>query len=335
MSRYISVAGALVAGALLAGCSREPAPPRADAKPIATTATTVTTPAGDVPAGIDPDELRARIQQATQAQRLFSPAGDNALEYSLALRKQAPEDANALAGLVDFQPQLVIAIEQAIATARYPEAQRLLGLLERADAQAPALSRLREMVAAAETAARARIVAADADSKAKTDAAEAALRRQAEANATKLVVERAAAQVATVKVPTIAAATLPPAAAPPPVRAPDNGPVADRLAPASQPTVTAAAVLPPPRTAGNTGMPRLTREVAPQYPAGGRRLSGVVQIAFTINGRGEVESPRVVSSNLPNAFERSALSAAGRWKFEATGQEHQGARTLAFAPPAQ
>ena len=75
------------------------------------------------------DELRVLARQAMQAQRLFAPARDNAIEYYLRLRSREANDAGAQAALVDLQPQLVIAVEQAIANASYPEARRMLQLL--------------------------------------------------------------------------------------------------------------------------------------------------------------------------------------------------------------
>ena len=93
---------------------------------------------------------------------------------------------------------------------------------------------------------------------------------------------------------------------------------------------------PPAPVAAREGMPKLLRDVAPRYPEGSgsrSRQSGQVQLAFTIGADGEVQSPRVVSSDLPNAFERAALAAAARWKFEATGNSHPGMRTVRFDPP--
>ena len=53
------------------------------------------------------------------------------------------------------------------------------------------------------------------------------------------------------------------------------------------------------------------------------------------DGDGNVESPRVTSSDLPRAFERAALQAVGRWKFEATGASHASSSTVQFDPPGQ
>ncbi|MBP7159179.1 MAG: energy transducer TonB [Pseudoxanthomonas sp.] len=84
-------------------------------------------------------------------------------------------------------------------------------------------------------------------------------------------------------------------------------------------------------------MPKLVRQIAPRYPsdAGPRNLAGKVGVAFTIDGEGNVDSPRVTSSDLPRAFERAALQAVARWKFEATGSSHASSSTVQFDPPGQ
>lgn len=280
------------------------------------------------------DELRVLARQAMQSQRLFAPARDNAIEYYLRLRSREANDASAQAALVDLQPQLVIAVEQAIANASYPEARRMLRLLRQVDADAPALSRLQATIAGAEAASRDQALAVDAATKAKAAQAESDLRRQAQESAAKLAVEGAAARPAPVTAPPIATAIRPV-----PVAAVATSEPARPAAPAPQPQPLAPAAPPAPTTAvvRSGATPKLVRQVAPRYPneAGTRRLAGKVGVAFTINGEGEVEAPRVVSSDLPRAFERAAIQAVARWKFEATGASHASSSTVQFAPPGQ
>ena len=274
-------------------------------------------------------------------QHLFSPVHDNALEYYLALRKLQPGDAGTRAALEDLQPQLVISAEQALAQGRQDDAARLVDLLQRVDAAAPALDRLRGSLAEAERLAQAREQAADAATRAAAEQAEAELRRQSEANAARLAAERATQNIAAQNVPrtpnpatTATAADRP--ATTPPVR---QEPVRSQPAPSGQDTqavaTTATPVVTAPPRPAITAAPKLVRDMAPNYPESGlrRRLSGVVQLSFTINGEGDVEAPQVVSSTLPTAFERAAVAAASRWKFESTGRSQKGSRTVAFAPP--
>ena len=333
--REIRVAGTLLlAGMLLAGCERQ-----SGSEQAAEAVAPVAAPAAGLADTASADELRQLAGAAMQAQRLFAPARGNALEYYLALRRRAPTDASAQAALVDLQPQLVIAVEQAIATGRYPEAQRLLGLLQQVDAGAPALQRLRESVASAEAAARDLELAMDAESKARALQAEVELRRQAEDSAAKLASARNPATpaepvaAATPAAPTpaqsrpLAVAPLAAAAAPAatvPGEAVARQPEPPRPAPASAPVRSAA-----------SAAPRVLRQAAPRYPEAAlrSRQSGQVQVAFTIDGDGNVEAPRVVASDLPNAFERAALAAVSRWKFEARGTQHATTTTVRFDPP--
>lgn len=331
--RQMQRAGAIaLATMLLAACGNAPGPQANDTPAASGSASTQPAPsAGDV------DALSERARRAMQGSRMFAPAGDNALEHYLALREQSPGDASVVAALEDLQPQLVIAIEQAIARGEYPEGRRLLGLLARTDAQAPALPRLRETVASAEAAASARDLAVDADARLAAERAEAELRRAAQESATRLATERSAAT-----------ATLPPPAAPsvqPVVPAANTRAAIADTPPRAEPMPPARPVeapSPPPapirQATASTPLqspPKLLRDVAPRYPEGAlrQRQSGQVQVAFTITPQGAVESPRVVSSDLPTAFDRAALAAAARWKFEASGSSQPGSRTVRFDPP--
>ena len=327
MSRHRAIAIATLLGALLAACNRSP-PAAGQPADDGNTVTTINAPAST-------DALRQRAERAMREQRLFVPAGDNALEYYLAVQRQDPGDAGVRAGLVDLQPLLIIAIEQAIASGALPEGQRLVRHLKEMDANAPALGRLLATVADAQGLAVARAQAVDDDAKAKAEADVAALRQQAELNAQRLAAERAAPATAspanTASLPAVVAAT--PAAAPAPQRqaAPAPAPVQTR------PQPVAATPSPPPTEPPRTAAaqpPRQLRVVAPVYPPTERTrgLAGQVQVAFTIGADGDVEEPRVVASTLPNVFGRAALSAVARWKFEASGSRHSSQRTLVFSP---
>lgn len=294
------------------------------------------------------EALRARAQQALQAGKLFAPEGDNALELYLRLRKRTPTDPGVQAALEDLQPQLVIAVEQAIANGRYATGGTLIGLLEQLDARAPALPRLRVSVASAQALAQARESAVDVEDQAKIAGAEAELRRVAQAAANQLAEQAKNPASKQVTSTTLAAPPLKPTI-PPPSTFPNESAVTQGL-PGNQPTqaqdsaserarpspdpIPHVAVAPPQSEAARKPL-RLIREVAPRYPpmAVASRRSGEVQVAFTVNAQGDVESPRVVTSNLPNAFERAAILAASRWQFEATGNSHSSMRTVRFDPP--
>lgn len=331
--RQMQRAGAIaLATMLLAACGNAPGPQANETAAASGTASSQSAPGeGDV------DALRERARRAMQGSRMFAPAGDNALEHYLALHARLPDDASVSAALEDLQPQLVIAIEQAIARGEYPEGRRLLDLLARTDAQAPALPRLRETVASAEAAASARDLAVDDGARIVAERVEAELRRAAQDSATRLATERSAAT-----------STLPPPAAPSVQPVVPAGNTRAAIADATPRAVTPPPPLPveaprpPPApvqqlaaSPSPSSSPKLLRDVAPRYPEGAlrQRQSGQVQVAFTITPQGGVESPRVVSSDLPTAFDRAALAAAARWKFEASGSSQPGSRTVRFDPP--
>ena len=75
---------------------------------------------------------------------MYAPAGNNAMEYYLALRDKQPNDAAVSSALTDLMPYAVIATEQSIARDDFAEAQRLIGLMEKTDKAAPALPRLKQ-----------------------------------------------------------------------------------------------------------------------------------------------------------------------------------------------
>jgi protein TonB len=330
--RQMQRAGAIaLATMLFAGCGAAPSP-QADV----TGGTPGTAASPSVAATGDVDALRERARQAMQASRVFAPAGDNALAHYLALREQLPGDARVGAALEDLQPQLVIAIEQAISRGEYTEGRRLLDLLVRTDAQAPALPRLRETVASAEAVARDRALAVDAEALAEAERTEAELRRVAQENATRLAGERGTAAL---RPPAVAVANNPPSmpsSAPAAAASPAVAEAPARIV-AAPPARPVEAPRPPPAPVQQAAAspPKLLRDVAPRYPEGAlrQRQSGQVQVAFTISPQGGVESPRVVASDLPTAFDRAALAAAARWKFEATGSTQPGSRTVRFDPP--
>lgn len=63
--------------------------------------------------------------------------------------------------------------------------------------------------------------------------------------------------------------------------------------------------------------PRVTRQVAPEYPAELRKkkLSGTVYVIFIVSRQGRVEQAKVQKSTNP-AFDAPALKAVKRWHFE-------------------
>ena len=82
--------------------------------------------------GDESDQLRDAASKAYGENRLYAPAGNNAMEYYLALR-DSNRPTPASSALTDLMPMTVIASEQAIAREDFAEAKRLVALIEKAD----------------------------------------------------------------------------------------------------------------------------------------------------------------------------------------------------------
>ncbi|HEU0154097.1 MAG TPA: hypothetical protein VFQ84_12210, partial [Arenimonas sp.] len=206
--RAVALASSL--SLLLAACSDPAATPEA-----APALDSPASSAASVPAApTDEAGLRQAVREAMASQRVYAPAGDNAIEYYLALRALRPQDAAIGTALMELLPYAVIASEQAVGREDFVEARRLLGLIERADASAPALSRLRESITAAEANAARRLIAeAEAAKLREVQAAEQAAATERE----RLLAEQRARETAAVTAPAAAPAPAtprPPAATP-------------------------------------------------------------------------------------------------------------------------
>jgi TonB family protein len=95
-------------------------------------------------------DLLTKARTAQSDNRMYSPAGNNAIEYFLAYRTRHPDDDSTKRALSDLSAYATIATErdfrQGDETGHF-EAARIVGLLERVDPNAPALQRLRTMMA--------------------------------------------------------------------------------------------------------------------------------------------------------------------------------------------
>jgi protein TonB len=315
-----AVAAAVVAILGVAGCGKKAEPAATTAAPGAAS----TAPAATAPAAVASDaELMAKAKAAENEKRLYAPAGDNAIEYYLALRQRNPNDAIVNNALQDLFPYAMIATEQQLKKGDEPgrvEAARIFALLERVDANAPSLPRLRTMM---QQEAAAELKQQQDEAKKAQDA----LAKKTEEDKAKQAAAAAAAKPATATPDLSAAAAKPtrpqpgPAtAAPPPTVAapPPTAPV--EAAPAPKPARTSA--------------PEVVSGPQPVYPRDALRdgVAGEVTVAFTINADGSVSGASVVSSNPRRVFDSAALDAIRKWKFEAPGEPVQQRKTFAFNP---
>jgi len=72
-----------------------------------------------------------------------------------------------------------------------------------------------------------------------------------------------------------------------------------------------------------TSAPRPLARANPEYPRAAlqRGVEGSVLLEFSIDGSGNVVSPRVIESRPRGVFDAAALEALSKWKYEALGAD--------------
>lgn len=139
------LAPALLAVALAACSGTDESAPADTAAPAAKPAAKPAEPAVAAKVqSMGTEDLRDAASAALRENRMYAPAGDNAMEYYLALRDKLPDDASVKSALTDLQPYTLIAAEQSLNREDFTEAERLVALIEKVDATAPALPRLKQ-----------------------------------------------------------------------------------------------------------------------------------------------------------------------------------------------
>jgi protein TonB len=319
----------LAVGLVLAACGKEQ--PAEQAATTATTTAPAPTPETAVSSKVtamSADQLRESASKAYAENRLYAPAGDNAVEYYLALRDKTQGDAAVASALTDLLPMTVIAIEQSVNRDDFSEASRLAALLERADAQHPALARLKASIAAqqATAAQRAQALTAEEEAKRQKDLEEKRLadqKKQQEEAAKKLAAQQATSDKVAADRAAADKAAADKAAAD---RAAADRAAADRRA-AEQRTAAAAAA-PSASDLRPISMP------APKFPPEALRAgqSGSVLVEYTVGTDGTVTAARVVRSNPARVFDREAVNAVRRWRFQPVASPVTTRREISFNP---
>ena len=307
----------------LAACSKDE-----QAGTEATTATPATAAVAAPPApavsaqvqAMGAEDLRAAAAKALGENRIYAPGGDNAVEYYLGLRDKLPNDAAVTSALTDLMPYTVIATEQSIAREDFVEAQRLSALIEKADPKAPSLPRLKQNIATAQQAAVARL--ANEKTKEVTDAEAKVLEEKRLAQQLAQQQQAAAALAAQQQQDAACAAEAERVAA-----------TQREAAAAAQRQAAAAAPPPAAKPAAATAL-KIVSAPSPRYPPEALRAgtSGEVLVELTIGTDGSVTNARVVRATPARVFDREALNAVRRWKFEPIDSPTTTRRTLAFNP---
>lgn len=290
-------------------------------------------------AALSPEQLREAAGAALREQRLYAPAGNNAMEYYVALRDKQPNDPAVSSALTDLMPYALIATEQSIGRDDFSEAQRLYALMEKTDPQAPALPRLKQSITDAQASLAQRTAAAEQQTEAETQRQAELEKQRAEEQqrAQQQAAQQLAAQQETATRETAQREAAQREAA---QREAAQREAAQRTAaqqaaqqpPAAQPASAPAT----PAAAASSGSNELVvvSQASPRYPPAALRAreSGSVQVEFTVGTDGSVTSARVVSANPPRTFDREALAAIKKWRFQPVGSPVTTRRTVAFNP---
>ena len=309
-SRLIAIA--VIVLALAAGAwwffTRPGAPPLPGVTTAPTPTATPTSPDAATAAVSDEltvDQLYREARKAMNENRMAAPAGNNALEFYLKIVAKQPDDSGAKDALRELFPFATGTAEDQINQGNFDEANRVIALLAQADPSNYSLTILRSKLDAKKKQA-------DREQQAQAAAAAAAARPQAPgtaattpANGTATTTPAAAdAAAATTTAP---AATTPAAAdtastTPPPAAAPRPTPAAP----------------PPPTPTGESRDVAVTSPPVPVYPieAARNRKEGWVEVEFTVGADGAVTNAHVTGSQPARIFDREAVAAVQRAKFE-------------------
>ncbi|HEV7272433.1 energy transducer TonB [Pseudoxanthomonas sp.] len=307
----------------LAACSKQDDAAAPAATPAATPAAPPPPAVSAEVQAMDADTLRDAATKALRENRIYAPGGDNAMEYYLALRDKLPNDPGVTSALTDLMPYTLIAAEQSIAREEFTEAQRLTAIIEKADPKAPALPRLQQNIAAAQQAVAQRAVT---DEAAKTKAEEDARLREQQRLAQQAEQQRAAEAAAAQQLAQQQEAARAEAA-----RQESERQAAAQREAANRQAAAARAAAPAAAPAQSL---RAVSTPAPRYPPEALRsgTSGEVLVEITVGTDGSVTNARVVRATPARVFDREALNAVRRWRFEPVDAPVTTRRTIGFSP---
>ncbi|HET9034438.1 MAG TPA: energy transducer TonB [Dokdonella sp.] len=237
--------------------------------------------------GLSIDQLYREARKAMADQRLVAPAGNNALEFYLAILEKDENNTGAADALRELFPFASGTAEQEINQGNLEEADRIIESLAKADPSNYTLTILRS----------------------KLDAKSKQLEQQA--------AEAAAAAAAPPPTPTPPTSVVDEATQP----ASDTAAAVDATPqPAPPPAPAVAAPAPQPVAAAPRGESRDVDVVTPSPPSYPRaaardRQEGWVEVEFTVTADGKVVDAKVTASDPQRVFDREAIRSIERTQF--------------------
>jgi protein TonB len=322
--------GILVLVCLVGACKKEAAvDPAATAPGAATTAAAPPPPAVSAAvAAMTADQLREAASAALREQRLYAPAGNNAMEYYLALRDKQPNDPAVASALTDLMPYALIATEQAIGREDFTEVAAPV----RADGEdrraGPALPRLKQTITAQQQA-----VAARAEQETTETAAEEA-KRLADQEKKRLEDQQKTQQQAAQQLAQQQAAQRERTSARRRSVKPRSVRRHSRPRLRSRPHPRRARRRPPPPPRRPPASCAQISQASPRYPpeAARRQQSGEVQVEFTVGTDGAVTKPAWLAPTRRACSIAKALAAVKKWRFQPVNAPVTTRRTISFNP---
>ena len=265
------------------------------------TATRTAPPPADV-AAMGLDQLLAEARAAMNEQRYLAPVGNNAFEFYLRVLEKEPGNKVASDALRETFPFAANSAEQAINSRDFPEAQREIDLLAKADPANFTLTILRSKLdAQRKTLDKQQQLALDqvktAQLATQKAAAEKATADQLAEQQKALAAEQQKTQQAR-------------AAQPANNQAPTSRP-ADSSGAAATPSAAPSAAV------GATTAAVLLKSAPARYPTAAMRTrqEGWVVISFSVDVEGKTQDVKVVDSQPRHVFDRAAADAVERYRF--------------------
>ncbi len=251
------------------------------------------------------NQLLSEARKAVNEQRLLAPAGNNAFEFYLKVLEKQPGNQVAADALRETFPVGASVAEQSINQRDFNDAQRQIDLLAKADPANYTLTILRSKLDAQrklqdreqQQASDKEKAAQLAAQKAATDKADAD-RQAAEAQQRSVAEQQQRAAQARLA----------------------QQQQADSSRQQQSASTTAAAASD--GAAGGTHGPVLLRNVNPRYPTTAVRANqeGWVEVSFTITPEGNVDDVKVLDAEPRHVFDRAAVEAVSRWKYQPATQ---------------
>ena len=252
------------------------------------------------------NQLLSEARKAVNEQRLLAPAGNNAFEFYLKVLEKQPGNQVASDALRETFPVGSSVAEQAINQRDFNEAQRQIDLLAKADPANYTLTILRSKLdAQRKLQDREQQLASDKE-------------KQAQLAAQKVVSDKADADRQAAEVQQKALAEQQQKAAQARLAQQQQASTeAARQAPAGTAAANEAST-----AAGGSHGAVLMRNVSPRYPATAMRSNqeGWVELTFTVTPEGNVDDVKVVDAEPRHVFDRAAVEAVSRWKYQPATQ---------------